>query len=94
MYYKESFEEAQNSPRKIWSLINSFIKKERKSKFPEFISLKDESTTNKLEKVADILNAYIAKIGEKIVSSLMNYIQEFGPQPTENLPKSSVICIL
>ena len=26
-YYKESFEKAQNSPRKTWSLINSIIKK-------------------------------------------------------------------
>jgi hypothetical protein len=71
-YYKEYFEEAQNSPRKTWSLINAIIKKQRNSKFPEVIRLEDGSTSNKLKKVADILNTYFDSIGEKIVSSIMN----------------------
>ena len=92
LYYKKSFEEAQNSPRKTWSLINSFIRKESKSNFPENISLEDGSTTNKSEKVADILNSYFAKIGEKIVSSVMNqfdsrsnkHFSSYLPSPQSN----------
>ena len=92
LYYKKSFEEAQNSPRKTWSLINYFIKKESKSNFPEVISLEDGSTTNKSEKVADILNTYFAKIGEKIVSSVMNqfdsrsnkHFSSYLPSPQSN----------
>ena len=91
-YYKESFEEAQNSPRKTWSLINSIIKKQRNSKLPEVISLENGSTTNKLEKVADVLNTYFASIGEKIVSSVMNqfdsrsnkHFSSYLPSPQSN----------
>ena len=92
LYYKKSFKEAQNSPRKTWSLINYFIKKESKSNFPEIISLEDGLTTNKSEKVADILNTYFAKIGEKIVSSVMNqsdscnnkHFSSYLPSPQSN----------
>ena len=92
LYYKKSLEEAQNSPCKTWSLINYFIKKESKSNFPEVFSLEDGSTTNNSEKVADILNPYFAKIGEKIESSVMKkfdsrsnkHFSSYLPSPQSN----------
>ena len=72
LYNKDSFEEAQNSPRKTWSLINYFIKKERKSSFLKLLVWKMDRLLINWKKVADILNTYFAKIGEKIVSSVMN----------------------
>jgi hypothetical protein len=89
---KESFDQAQNSLLKTWSLINSFIKKERNSNFPAVISLENGPTTNKSEKVAVILNTCFADIREKIISSVMNqfysrsnrHFSSYLPSPQNN----------